>query len=171
MSGKPRAFVAIDFETADYAPDSACAVALVRVEGDRIVRTESRLVRPPRREFVFTHIHGIEWAHVEQAPSFGDVWPELAPLLEGVDFVAAHNASFDRGVLDACCEAAGLPAPAQRFVCTVQLARRAWVLPSARLNVVCEHLGIPLKHHDASSDAQACARIILRAREEGHVVD
>ncbi len=143
----------------------------MRVEGDRITRTESRLLRPPRREFVFTHIHGIEWEHVQQERPFGEVWPELAPLFEGVDFVAAHNASVDRGVLDACCAAAGLAAPTARSVCTVERARRAWVLPSARLNVVCEHLGIPLKHHDAASDAQACARIILRAREEGHAVD
>ena len=42
-------FVAIDFETADYGPDSACAVALVRVEGSRIVRRSYFLIRPPRR--------------------------------------------------------------------------------------------------------------------------
>jgi DNA polymerase III epsilon subunit-like protein len=33
----PRAFVALDFETANRSRSSACAVALVRVEGDRIV--------------------------------------------------------------------------------------------------------------------------------------
>ena len=30
-----RPFVAIDFETADHGPDSACAVGLVRVEARR----------------------------------------------------------------------------------------------------------------------------------------
>ena len=44
-------FVAIDFETADYQRDSACAVALVRVESGKIVAREHRLIRPPRRTF------------------------------------------------------------------------------------------------------------------------
>jgi DNA polymerase-3 subunit epsilon len=54
-------FVAIDFETADDGRDSACAVALVRVENLEIVRRETRFVRPPRRQFRFSHLHGITW--------------------------------------------------------------------------------------------------------------
>src|SRR5205085_9653487 len=46
-------FVAIDFETADHGRDSACAVALVRVERGRIVRRETRRIRPPRSRFFF----------------------------------------------------------------------------------------------------------------------
>lgn len=157
-------FVAIDFETADYGRDSACAVALVRVEGDRIVATEHRLIRPPRRQFVFTYIHGIRWEDVAGAPPFAGVWPEVAPILEGASFFAAHNAPFDKGVLAACCAAAGLPDPALPFVCTVKLSRRAWTLPSNALDAVCRHLDIPLRHHEALSDAEACARILVAAR-------
>jgi DNA polymerase-3 subunit epsilon len=29
---------------------------------------------------------------------------------------------------------------------------------------VCSYLGIPLDHHNAASDAEACARIVLAAR-------
>ena len=47
-------FLAIDFETASYGRDSACAVGLVRVEKGVIIRKESHLIRPPSREFVFT---------------------------------------------------------------------------------------------------------------------
>src|SRR3954470_15840229 len=54
-------FVAIDFETADHAPDSACAVGLVRVEALRVVHRENLLIRPPRRRFLWTHVHGITW--------------------------------------------------------------------------------------------------------------
>jgi DNA polymerase-3 subunit epsilon len=32
-----------------------------------------------------------------------------------------------------------------------------------KLSSVCEHLDIPLNHHEAGSDAEACARIILQA--------
>jgi DNA polymerase III subunit epsilon len=36
-------FAALDFETADYQQDSACALGLVRVEAGRIVQREYRL--------------------------------------------------------------------------------------------------------------------------------
>lgn len=69
-------FAAIDFETADYWPDSACSVALVRVVGDTIVDRNHFLIRPPRRHFVFTYLHGIAWHHVAHQPTFGEVWPQ-----------------------------------------------------------------------------------------------
>lgn len=158
-------FVAIDFETADNGADSACAVGLVRVEGSQVVRREVVLIRPPRRQILFTHIHGITWRMVADAPVFADAWPRLAPLLDGAAFLAAHNAPFDRRVLAACCAAAGLTVPVHRFVCTVQLARRTWALRPNDLPTVCRRLGIGLIHHDAGSDAEACARIVLAARE------
>lgn len=154
-------FVAIDFETADRHRDSACSVALVRVENGEIARVETRLIRPPRRRIEFTRIHGITWEMVEHEPTFAEVWPELAPLLKGASFLAAHNAPFDRSVLAACCEAASLPLPPVPFRCTVKLSRQRWGLRRARLPDVCGMLGIDLEHHDATSDALACARIVL----------
>jgi DNA polymerase-3 subunit epsilon len=112
----PDAFVALDFETADYQRDSACSAALVRVEGCKIVAREQRLIRPPRRDFVFTYIHGITWQDVAKEPAFDGVWPGLNGLLDGANFIAAHNASFDAGVLNACCACAGLQPPRHEFV-------------------------------------------------------
>jgi DNA polymerase-3 subunit epsilon len=167
MSGEGPTFVAIDFETADPGRDSACAVGLVRVENLRIVRSESRLIRPPRRDFVFTYIHGIAWEHVAEAAPFGDVWGELGGLLEGADFLAAHHAPFDRSVLGACCAGAGTEPPALPFQCTVRLARRVWGIRPTTLPDVCRVLDIRLRHHDALSDAEACARIMIAALEAG----
>ena len=92
-------FVALDFETADRGPDSACAVALVQVERGQIVERRTCLVRPPRRSFAFTHIHGITWEQVAGEPTFREIWPRVMHLLEGTSFLAAHNAAFDRSVL------------------------------------------------------------------------
>ncbi len=160
-------FVAIDFETADNRRDSACAVGLIRVRRGRISDREYRLIRPPRKEFRFTYLHGISWEDVCDEPDFGEVWPELTSFLRGAKFLAAHNAPFDRSVLRACCDVHGLPHPKVPFECTVQLARRAWELPRNGLAVVCEHLGIDLEHHEALSDAEACARIVLAAARKG----
>jgi DNA polymerase-3 subunit epsilon len=165
---RPGRFAAIDFETADRGRDSACALAVVVAEGCEIVVQRRYLIRPPRREFLFTFLHGITWADVADQPPFAAVWAEAEKLLDGIEFLAAHNAPFDRGVLAECCAAGGLPVPGFGFVCTVRLARRAWNLHPARLPDVCRHLGIPLRHHDPLSDATACARIVLAAREQGH---
>jgi DNA polymerase-3 subunit epsilon len=74
----------------------------VRVEGGRVVRRERRLIRPPRRRFEFTRVHGITWDRVAGEPSFREAWPGLGEVLDGAAFPAAHNASFDRSVLEAC---------------------------------------------------------------------
>jgi DNA polymerase-3 subunit epsilon len=157
-------FVAIDFETASEALDSACAVALVRVEGNSIVQRSHTLLRPPCSYFAFSHVHGITWEKVQGQPVFSQAWPSLQRILEGAAFLAAHNSSFDSSVLRACCAGARLPVPAQHFLCTALLARRVWRIHPTRLPDVCARLGITLTHHDPCSDAEACARIILAAR-------
>jgi len=158
-------FVALDFETADYPRDSACALGLVRVENHRIVQRTYHLIRPPRRRFSFTYLHGITWDDVALQPTFAELWPSLTPMLADVDFLAAHNASFDRSVLNRCCETAGLTPPGLPFQCTVHLARQTWNIYPTKLNNVCDHLGITLKHHFAASDAEACALIVIAAQQ------
>lgn len=160
----PGAFVAIDFETADHYPDSACAVGLVRVERGRVARRVRQLIRPPRDIMLFTGIHGIRLEDVEDKPDFGQAWPILREVLDGAMFIAAHNAGFDRAVLEACCAAAGLPAPELPWVCTVRQARKALGIHPANLANVCRVMGLKLKHHEALSDAEACARIVMAAR-------
>lgn len=161
-------FAAIDFETADFGRDSACAVSVVIVENNIIHETYTSLVRPPRRSFQFTYIHGITWNDVRDQPTFGEIWPSLAEKLHGIDILAAHNASFDRSVLNACCEMIGESRVDTPFLCTVKLAKSIWELKPATLADVARHLQIPLKHHDAESDAQACANILIKAREQDH---
>lgn len=164
-------FAAIDFETADQGRDSACSVAVVLVEGGRVVERVQHLIRPPRRHFLFTHIHGLRWEDCREAPDFGALWPVLGPVLARTDLLVAHNAPFDKGVLHACCAAHGLPRPAHRFACTVRLARAAWNLYPTKLPDVCRHLCIALKHHDALSDAEACAEIALAAIQDGQDIE
>jgi DNA polymerase-3 subunit epsilon len=161
------AFVAIDFETANPAPDSACAIGVVRAEGGVVVAREVRLIRPPSEWFVFTPIHGITWDDVRDAPDFAEVWRSLRPMLKGARFLAAHWAPFDRAVLAACCTRHGLRPPSLPFVCTVRLARAQWDIRPTKLPDVCRRLGLDLRHHEALSDALACAGIVLRAQGEG----
>ncbi len=160
-------FAAIDFETADFGRDSACAVAIVIAENGKIVKKVCSLVRPPRRDFVFSYLHGITWQDVAKKPTFKELWPELKNLFVDVDFIAAHNASFDRSVLHACCDMHGHKPPLDKYVCTMKLARRLWDIRPTKLSDVCRHFDIQLTHHEAESDALACANIVLKAAETG----
>ena len=156
-------FSAIDFETANVYRNSACAVGLVRVRRGRIVDRAYHLIRPPFQRFDFTDIHGIDWPTVCREPTFARLWHTIARFFERVDFMVAHSAPFDRSVLRACCAYYGLEVPAVPFVCTVQLARSTWGIRPTRLPDVAEYLGLPLRHHDAASDAEVCAKIALTA--------
>ena len=159
-------FVAIDFEIADLKHDSACALSVVVVNKKEIEYSVEYLIRPPRKRFTFTHIHGIKTSDVANKPTFFELWPEIFPLFINVDFIAAHNAYFDRSVLHTCCNKKGFAVPDVRFLCTVLLSRWAWGIYPTKLPDVCRYLGIPLKHHNASSDAIACAKIVIEAQNQ-----
>jgi len=161
-----KCFAAIDFETADHGHDSACAIGIVRIERGEITDKSHYLIRPPRRDFVFTHVHGLTWEDVQDAPTFARLWPELLKKFRGADYFAAHNKGFDRAVLRACCKMAGVEMPKAPFVCTVQASRNLLNIRPASLDNVCRVLNIRLNHHDALSDSNACAEILLRAGQE-----
>lgn len=163
--------VAIDFETADSAADSACALGIVVIENGTILRQGYRLIRPPRNRFVFSCIHGISWADVKFEPVFSEVWDSFGDFFRGADYFLAHNAAFDRRVLAACLAMADQMSPPIPFICTVRVARSHWDFRPASLSNVCTQLAIPLKHHDAASDALACASIAIRAMTEGFSIE
>ena len=154
-------FVAIDFETANRFRNSACAIGVVRVEEGVVRRVFTQLIRPPKLDFEFTYIHGIGPQDVQEAPTYNTLHTEILELLEGAQFIAAHNAPFDASVMRSLCSYWGLCAPDLPWACTVKIARKAWGLFPTKLPDVCQHLNIPLQHHDATSDALACAKIVL----------
>ncbi len=161
-------WVAIDFETANERRDSACALGLAVVRDGRVTLTDSWLIRPPELRFDWrcTRVHGIRARDVADSPEFDAVWLEVTEYL-GDGRLLAHNASFDMSVLRAMLTAYGLDLPELRYACTLAMSRRAWPdLPRHRLDTMCEHCNIELVHHDAASDARACAVVALRATEE-----
>jgi DNA polymerase-3 subunit epsilon len=162
-SHPPETWVAIDFETATREPSSACALGVAIVRGGRVAERHSWLIQPPFNEYEFwnTRVHGLGPDDTELAPDFREVWFELQPLLAQGPLLA-HNASFDVRVLRALIASNELPALSYRYACTVSMARKAFPrLPKHTLDVVCDHCGIGLVHHDAASDAAACANVAL----------
>jgi DNA polymerase-3 subunit epsilon len=75
--------VALDFETADYGADSACALGMARVRDGKVEACWHSLIRPPRSRVHFTEIHGLTWAMVKNCPPFAEIWPECEAFLQG----------------------------------------------------------------------------------------
>ncbi|ALJ19880.1 exonuclease domain-containing protein [Microbacterium sp. No. 7] len=168
-------FTAIDFETANSSSASACAVGLARVRGGRVVDRAGWLIRPPAGHDRFfelnTGIHGIAAEHVVHAKGWADQLPDLAAFV-GADVLVAHNAGFDMRVLRSACEATGSAWEPYRYLCSVQVARKTYALDSYRLPLAAAAAGFTdLRHHDAVSDALACAHIVIDAARRARAGD
>ena len=158
--------IAIDFETAGYAANSACAIGMAKVQAGQIVDTFYSLIRPPSARVYFSHIHGLTWPMLKDCQCFGELWPEIAQYIQGASQFVAHNAPFDRRVLQGCCQMAEVETPPQPFVCTLKQSRRVLRLPSHALAAVARHLGIEFTHHHAGEDALVAAKIFLHLEEK-----
>jgi DNA polymerase-3 subunit epsilon len=162
VTPSPDVFVCLDFETGDAKRDSACALAVVRIEGDQVVAQRHWYIRPPRQEMPNAGIHGITWGRVARAKLFEVVWAEALPMLQGAAALVAHNAAFDRS----CVKASLGRLPSIPWLCTVKLAKSVWpALYDHTLPTLAKHLGLELKHHDALSDTLVCAGVFIAAKQ------
>ncbi|MEI6891308.1 MAG: 3'-5' exonuclease [Pontiella sp.] len=159
-------FTAIDFETATGKRESACAVGIVTIENGIITDEYYSLIQPPGNEYFSMNIsvHGIHPEDTRSALTFDRVYPEIKKRLQGRTMVA-HNETFDRSILkhtmeyyDLSYRELGLADP---WECTMRIYKAKGYVPH-KLNSCCERLGIPLRHHDALSDAIGCAKLYLR---------
>jgi len=167
-------FVAIDFETALYARESACSVGLVRFEDGKAVDTYYSLIRPPALYVRpdFTQIHGLTVDDVKDAPRFADLWDSAIRPFIGSFPLAAHNAPFDMGVLSAVLQWYGLEIPELSYFCTCNLARRTWPsLPSHALTALAKNFGIVYNAHNALDDAMTCGKLVLISADKYGCVD
>ena len=94
---------------------------------------------------------------------FDGVFPEIRKRLQGKKLVA-HNESFDRNVLMKTMHYYGLYYDelelANRWECTCKIYKAKGYKP-ANLKACSERNGIELNHHEALSDARACAKLYL----------
>jgi len=156
-------FIAIDFETAMYAPSSAISIGLVKYRDYKVIDTFYSLIRPPELYVRpdFTAIHGLTVDDVRDAPDFGRIWDDKLRGFIGTLPLAAHNAPFDMKVLRATLEHYGVSPPRLRYFCSLALARRAWPgLNSHALAALGRKFNIIYDAHNALADAQTCGKII-----------
>lgn len=156
-------FTAIDFETAiGHHP---CSVGIVTVEDGVIVDEFVTLIKPPNNHYSYftIQVHGIHPHHTANAKSFAQVFPEIQKRLQN-RVVVAHNESFDRNVLSKSMALYGLNYNdlniSDRWECTVKIYKSKGLKPT-KLSDCCREMNIQLNHHEALSDARACAKLYL----------
>jgi DNA polymerase-3 subunit epsilon len=149
-------FTAIDFETAHGKRWSICQVGLVRVENGLITNELSILVKPPMNYYWnwFIDIHGITPEITRNERPFALVWPLIEPFIKNQTVVAHNGFSFDFNVLTKTLEYYGIEDPEYEKHCTYRLFHK-------NLATLCQEFNIQLNHHDALSDAHACAELFL----------
>ena len=162
-------FTAIDFETANNSPASACSVGLVKVRDGRVVDTAYWLIKPPLGYGNFqewnVRIHGIMAADVTDALLWSEQLTDLESFAEN-DVLVAHNASFDMGVIAAASAASFVPSPAFDYLCSLHVARKTYNLDSYKLPSAALAAGFDdFQHHNALADSEACAAIIIHAAQ------
>jgi len=149
-------FTAIDFETAQGYRWSICQVGLVRVENGILTDEINLLVKPPKNYYwgQFIDIHGITPAHTANSPTFNQIWHQIEPYIKNQNVVAHNGLAFDFPVLSKTLEYYGMQAPDYEKHCTYRIFRE-------NLASLCRKYEIHLNHHDALSDAKACAELFL----------
>lgn len=150
-------FIAIDFETSNNER-MACQLGLILVENGDIKEEKCYLIQPPGNIYSQNCIavHRITPEDTKDAPTFKELWPEISEYFTQ-NTIIAHNANFDIDVLQKNAEYYDIKVPlAESTICTMSLHNGAGLVDT------CKYYDITLEnHHNALSDAKACALIYL----------
>ena len=162
-------FVVFDVETPNAANDRMSAIGVTVVEQGQITRQLETLIDPETHFDPFNiELTGITPQMVRGKPTFPVLWQMLEPMIRD-SVLVAHNAPFDMSVLARCLNHYGIVWHRNpQYLCTCQVARKHLChLENKKLNTICKYLNIPLDHHRAGSDSQACARILIHYLQQG----
>lgn len=141
-------------------------IGVVLVGRDGTIGGEWTTLVNPERDLGPQHVHGIQASDVLSAPTFAEIAPDVAFLLDG-RIVVAHNLGFDARFLRYEFDRLGfsVPVEVELGLCTMVEARRYLRSPSRSLAACCAAAGIrPGVAHSALDDALAAAELL------GHLI-
>lgn len=164
----------IDVETPNRFHDRICSIGLI-VLTDGLITNSFHYLINPETEFDQKNIaiHGIRPIDIKNAPTFPEIWSQISALFNS-SLVGAYNAAFDLSVLGRTLYGYGIGIEGSiiQYICALQMARH--LIPDAddySLSTLCNHSGIELHHHDASSDSNGCALIIQHFLKSGIAIN
>ena len=157
-------YTVFDVETPNSANNRMSAIGIVVLKDERVVDRFDSLVQPDTHFDPFNmELTGITPKKVASAPNFAQLWPQIRPLMED-SVLVAHNAQFDMAVLSKCLRAYCIDwKDTAQYICTCKMSGVCLPkLANHRLDTLCDYYQIPLDHHQADSDAMACAELLVR---------
>ncbi|MGC9158591.1 MAG: 3'-5' exonuclease [Terracidiphilus sp.] len=161
-------FVVIDVETANGRMESICQVGIASFRKGRLAATWESRVDPEDDFSPFNiSIHGIDASQVRGAPTWAQVFPQVAARLRGR--ITVSHTSFDRLALARACRRYALPECACRWLDSARVVRHTWPRFSRSgysLPNLAAHFGIEYRAHDALEDARCAGWVLLRAVAE-----
>lgn len=162
-------FVVVDTETTGCSATRSrvIEIAAVRVRNGRVAGHFETLI-DPRQPIppMITRLTGITRASVLGQPTFEEAAPRFLEFV-GDAVLVAHNAAFDRGMLDAELARSFERRLRTPFLCTVRLGRLFVPgLPSYKLDTLAAHFHVLIANrHRALGDALATAEIFMQILE------
>lgn len=159
-------YTAFDLELANRYPSSICAIGVCVVENNRIVDTFYSRVKPVPfiSESGHYHIHQISEGKLAAAPTFDQVWAQIAPLFNDT-VILAHNIQQDALALRATLDHYHLTYPNCDMSCTFVLSKKLLPnCPSYKLDGIASYFNFRFSHHHALEDAIMCYRIIRKIK-------
>lgn len=163
--------IVLDFETTGLAPkngDRAIEIGAVRIEGNMITDRFQSLMNPGCRISYFIESYtGITNDMVEAAPPCEEVMEQFAEFIGGHPLVA-HNASFDRRILDAELGYIGRSRNSS-MACSMLAARRVYPhAPNHKLGTLVRYCAIRTDgtFHRALADAEMTGHLWVAMIDE-----
>jgi DNA polymerase-3 subunit epsilon len=161
-------FVVIDVETANHDLASICQVGIASFKDGVLADSWVSLVNPKDCfNAVNVSIHGIDNYQVKDAPTWGEVLPQVTARLQNQ--IAVCHTPFDRLALARACDRYDLAGCECAWLDSARVVRRTWPEFSRSgygLSNLAAHFGIEYQAHDALEDARCAGLLLLRAVAE-----
>jgi DNA polymerase-3 subunit epsilon len=160
-------FVVVDVETSGLDPAAGARVieiAAVRInQAGQIQDSMTTLINPEDGNTGADWIHGITADMVAEAPTFDQVFDDLARVMDNAIFVA-HHAKFDESFVASEVQLAGAKLLTMPAICTYWLARNTVKgTDNFKLGTLASHFEIAQESaHTALDDAKVVAQMLPR---------
>lgn len=163
-------FVAFDVEMPSQHSMRISAIGITVVKNSKIEKSIYSLINPEVEFDPFiVKLIGITEQMVKDKPTFGEFWPQIEQVMSS-SLLVAHGAACDLIALCATLRHYGIKwFDKVRYACTCDLGIICYPeLEKYNLDALCHHIGFErLNHHNAASDSEGCARLMLDYIQKG----
>ncbi len=162
-------FVAFDVEMPNQRSLRISAIGITVVEDGKIVKQVYSLINPETTFDPFVvDLIGITPEMVADKPTFPEFWEEIKDIMES-GLLVAHGASSDMRALAGCLKYYNINWKSKvQYTCTCDIGLACYPYAQGHtLDALCNHIDFKLDHHNALSDSEGCARLLLDFEKAG----